>query len=108
MFRISDLPALNACLNATSVLFLLLGHRAIQRFEIDRHRRLMIAAAVTSAVVLASYLTYHAKVGSVHFSGEGAIRAIYFTFLFSHTALAAAYLLSLLDALPSWLSSSSA
>ncbi len=90
MFRWSDLAGLNACLNAASGLLLVLGHRAIQRFEINRHRRLMIAAAVTSAVFLASYLTYHAKVGSVHFSGEGAIRAIYFTILITHTVLAAA------------------
>ena len=89
MFQWSDLAALNACLNAASGLLLVLGHRAILRFEIERHRRLMIAAAVTSAVFLASYLTYHAKVGSVHFPGQGAIRAVYFTILISHTALAA-------------------
>ena len=60
--------------------------------EIDRHRRLMIAAAVTSAVFLVSYLTYHAKAGSVHFVGQGAIRPIYFAILLSHTLLAAAVL----------------
>ena len=57
VFRITDLPALNACLNATSALFLLLGYRAIRRLEIERHRRLMIAAAITSALFLVSYLT---------------------------------------------------
>lgn len=92
VFRWSDLATLNACLNAASGLLLVLGHRAIRRFEIDRHRRLMIAAAATSAVFLVSYLTYHAKVGSVHFSGQGAIRAVYFTILISHTILAAAVL----------------
>jgi putative membrane protein len=92
VFRWSDLASLNACLNAASGLLLVLGHRAIRRFEIERHRRLMIAAAVTSAVFLASYVAYHAKVGSVHFSGEGVIRPVYFTILFSHTVLAAAIL----------------
>jgi uncharacterized membrane protein YozB (DUF420 family) len=91
-FRWSDLAALNACLNAASGLLLVLGHRAILRFEIQRHRRLMIAAASTSAVFLVSYLTYHAKVGSVHFPGRGAIRVVYFTILISHTVLAAAVL----------------
>ncbi len=92
MFQWSDLATLNACLNATSGLLLVLGHRAIQRFEIDRHRRLMVSAAVTSAVFLVSYLTYHAKVGSVHFAGQGFVRPVYFTILISHTVLAAAVL----------------
>jgi putative membrane protein len=91
-FRITDLPALNACLNATSALFLLLAYRAIRRLEIDRHRRLMIAAAITSAVFLVSYLTYHARVGSVRFTGQGTVRTVYFTILISHTILAVAVL----------------
>ena len=92
MFRLTDLPALNACLNATSALFLLLGYRAIRRLEIDRHRRLMIAAASTSAVFLVSYLTYHAMVGSVRFTAQGPIRAVYFSILITHTILAAGVL----------------
>lgn len=92
MFRWSDLATVNACLNAVSAVFLLLGHRAIRRFEIDRHRRLMVSAAVTSAVFLASYLTYHAKAGSMRFAGQGVVRPVYFTILISHTILAAAVL----------------
>ena len=87
-FRVTDLPALNACLNATSALFLLLAYRAIRRREIERHRGLMLAAAITSAVFLASYLTYHARVGSVRFTGQGPVRTIYFAILISHTILA--------------------
>lgn len=49
----------------------------------------MIAASVTSALFLASYVTYHAKVGSVRFPGLGFIRTIYFAILISHTVLAA-------------------
>jgi uncharacterized membrane protein YozB (DUF420 family) len=92
VFRLTDLPALNACLNATSALFLLLGYRAIRRLEIVRHRRFMIAAAATSAVFLASYLTYHALVGSVRFTGQGPVRTLYFAILISHTILAIAVL----------------
>ena len=87
-FRITDLPALNACLNATSALFLLLAYRAIRRREIEKHRGLMLAAALTSAVFLASYLTYHAHVGSVRFTGQGPVRTVYFAILISHTVLA--------------------
>lgn len=52
----------------------------------------MIAAAVTSGVFLVSYLTYHAKAGSVHFAGQGPVRSLYFAILISHTILAAAVL----------------
>jgi putative membrane protein len=92
LFRWSDLPALNACLNATSALLLVLGHRAIKRFAIDRHRRLMLSAAVTSALFLVSYVTYHVKAGTTHFAGPGPVRAVYFAILISHTILAVAVL----------------
>ena len=87
---ISDLPALNATLNATSAVLLLLAYRAIRRHDIERHRRLMLAAAATSAIFLVSYLTYHAHVGSVRFMGQGAVRTLYFAILITHTILAAA------------------
>ena len=91
-FTIRDLPALNAALNATSALFLVLAYRAIRRKEVSRHRRLMLTAATISALFLVSYLTYHARVGSVRFTYPGPVRAVYLTILASHTLLAAATL----------------
>ena len=44
---------------------------------------------MVSVVFLASYLTYHAQVGSVKFQSQGWIRPVYFTVLLSHTVLAA-------------------
>src|SRR5262249_59425838 len=87
-FTIRDLPVVNAFLNATSACLLLLGYRAIRRLQIERHRALMLSAAATSTVFLASYITYHAHVGSMRFSGQGPIRTVYFTILISHTVLA--------------------
>jgi putative membrane protein len=52
----------------------------------------MIAALVTSALFLASYLTYHAQVGSVRFTRQGFVRPLYFTILVTHVVLAAAVL----------------
>src|SRR5918995_5945197 len=49
----------------------------------------MLAAVACSTVFLASYLAYHAQVGSVRFQGQGTIRTVYFTILISHTILAA-------------------
>jgi putative membrane protein len=85
---IRDLPVLNATLNAISACLLLLAYRAIRRLDIERHRALMLAAAATSTVFLASYLTYHAQVGSVRFTGQGPIRIVFFASLISHTLLA--------------------
>lgn len=87
---ISDLPALNATLNAASAVLLLLAYRAIRGHRIEPHRKLMLAAAATSAVFLTSYLVYHAHVGSVRFTGQGPVRAVYFTILITHTILAVA------------------
>jgi putative membrane protein len=88
--QISDLPALNATLNACSAVLLVLAYRAIRGHRIVRHRKLMLAAAATSAVFLTSYLVYHAHVGSVRFTGQGPVRAVYFTILITHTILAVA------------------
>lgn len=61
----------------------------IVRGRMLAHKRLMIAAIVASSLFLASYLYYHAHVGSVHFRGHGAARPVYFAILISHTILAA-------------------
>jgi uncharacterized membrane protein YozB (DUF420 family) len=82
------LPTVNALLNATSAAFLVLAYRAIRRMEIEKHRRWMLRAAATSTLFLASYLIYHAQVGSVRFRGGGPIRQIYFAILLTHTILA--------------------
>jgi uncharacterized membrane protein YozB (DUF420 family) len=60
--------------------------------DVERHRRLMIAAAATSALFLVSYVTYHANVGSIRFEAAGLPRYAYFSILISHTLLAAATL----------------
>jgi putative membrane protein len=48
----------------------------------------MLAACLTSALFLTSYLTYHYQVGSKPFLGQGSMRVVYFTILISHTILA--------------------
>ena len=87
---VGDLPALNATLNATCAILLITGWVLIKRGRIRQHRAVMIAAVCTSAVFLASYLYYHAHVGSVRFTGTGVIRTVYFAVLLTHTILAAA------------------
>ena len=86
---VSDLPLVNATLNATCFALLTVGYVLIRQGRVAQHRAVMIAAFCTSVVFLASYLTYHAQVGSKHFTGQGAIRYVYFTILLTHTVLAA-------------------
>ncbi len=87
---VSDLPALNATLNATCFVLLTIGYVLIRRGRVAQHRAVMIAAFCTSILFLISYLTYHAQVGSKHFPGQGAVRYLYFAILLTHTVLAAA------------------
>lgn len=87
---VTDLPALNATLNAISFALLVTGYVFIRRKEWRKHRACMIAALVTSALFLTSYVIYHAQVGSVPFKGTGWIRTVYFAVLIPHVILAAA------------------
>ncbi|HEY3350011.1 MAG TPA: DUF420 domain-containing protein [Thermoanaerobaculia bacterium] len=87
---VRDLPTLNAFLNATSAALLLVGWTFIRRGNRDAHRRAMTAAFACSGLFLASYLVYHAQVGSVRFPGTGGARTLYLGILLTHTILAAA------------------
>lgn len=84
----ADLPALNACLNATSAVFLLLGYWQIRQKKIAAHRVCMSAAFLTSVLFLLSYLYYHYHHGATKFPGQGALRLVYFAILLTHTVLA--------------------
>jgi uncharacterized membrane protein YozB (DUF420 family) len=82
-------PVLDAGLNGTSAVLLLVGRGLIKRGHMAAHRAVMITALVSSSLFLSSYLYYHAHVGSVHFQGQGWTRPVYFSILISHTILAA-------------------
>ncbi len=87
---LTDLPALNAFLNATSAALLAAGYVLIRQGRMAAHRRVMLSAVASSTLFLLSYLVYHAQVGSVRFRGQGPVRTLYFTILITHTVLAAA------------------
>ena len=88
----SDLPALNATLNAFSTVFLTLGFIFIKRGQKIAHRNCMIAAVITSAIFLVFYVLHKILVRGVHtpFGGEGLIRTAYYVMLISHIILAMA------------------
>ena len=86
---VTDLPAVNATLNAISGILLLIAYAHIRARRIQQHRRFMIAAFATSSLFLVCYLVYHAQVGSVPFTRQGFVRPLYFTILITHVTLAA-------------------
>jgi putative membrane protein len=84
---VSNLSAVNAALNSLSTVFLLLGFREIRARNFVKHMRFMIAAFITSALFLVSYIVYHHFVGDTPFTGQGFIRPVYFFILISHIVL---------------------
>jgi len=87
---ITDLPALNATLNAISFVLLTTGWFLIKSGRRQAHQWCMIGALVMSAAFLTSYVIYHLEVGSVPFQKTGWIRTLYFLVLIPHVILAAA------------------
>lgn len=91
---LADLPAVNACLNGISAIFLGAGYYFIRRKNQIAHRNCMIAAFVASTLFLACYLTYHGYLayylhqGSTAFRKPPGFRPVYLGILLTHTFLA--------------------
>ena len=87
--EVRDLPALNATLNATATVLLIVGYRLIRAGRREAHQKTMLAAFAVSVLFLISYVVYHAQVGSVPFQKRGLVRTVYFLILITHVVLAA-------------------
>lgn len=84
---VSKLPAVNATLNGTSTILILIGFWAIKNRREFLHQNLMIAGFCVSALFLLSYVYYHSVQGDTKFLGEGWVRPVYFSILISHVVL---------------------
>jgi uncharacterized membrane protein YozB (DUF420 family) len=82
------LAGVNAIMNATATLCLILGYLFIRRGRRDLHARAMIGAVSASALFLVFYVTRFLLTGTHEFAGEGMARTAYLTILFSHMVLA--------------------
>lgn len=85
-----SLPEVNAFLNGTAALLLIIGFLLIKNRKIQAHRAVMIAAFGVSTVFLASYLLHHYHAGIVLYQGQGLLKILYLSILGTHTVLAAA------------------
>lgn len=84
-------PAINATMNGLSAVLLLAGRSLIRRRRIEAHKRVMIAACISSTLFLCDYLYYHIHYRLItHFAARGWPRPVYFAVLASHTVLAVA------------------
>ena len=86
----ADLPAINASLNATAAVLLVLGMIFIKQDRKQAHGYTMGAAFVVSCVFLVFYVLHKILMKGVHtpFAGEGMWRTIYYGMLISHIILA--------------------
>jgi len=101
--QIGDLPALNGVLNGIAAAFLIAGYACIKAGRRSAHQKCMMAALVTSALFLTSYVIYHWNAGSRPFPGQGPVRLVYFVILVTHVVLAATVpVLALLTASRGW------
>lgn len=83
------LAAINASLNGTSAMLLIVAYVFVKRRNFRAHGYLMVSAVIVSTVFLGFYLTSHYKYGE-RSSGlpPGALRTIYLLILLPHIALA--------------------
>jgi putative membrane protein len=86
---IKNLPALNALLNGTSAILLLLGYKAVRDKKYSLHMKFNLTAVFTTILFLVSYITYHSFEGDTHFPGLGVVKYVYFSILISHIVLSA-------------------
>jgi putative membrane protein len=86
------LPALNAIINGTCSVLLLISLYNIRKKNIIAHKRLNIATFVLSSIFLVSYVTFHYFMPETHYGGEGSSKYIYFFILITHIILAAGVL----------------
>jgi len=99
LIPLASFPALNASLNGTTAVLLVIGWLLIRSGRREAHRWTMIAAFCVSSVFLACYLWYHAHHGVTRYAGTGFLRPVYFAVLGTHTILAALVLPLILRAL---------
>jgi len=87
MIPISEFPAIDATLNATSARQLTLGYFFIRRKRIQAHNVCMLSAFATSVLFLLCYIWYHAHHGVTRFPGQGAVSDLYLALLGSQTSV---------------------
>ncbi|MES2779978.1 MAG: DUF420 domain-containing protein [Bacteroidota bacterium] len=83
------LPSLNAIINGTCSILLLVSLYFIKRKNIAAHKAVNIITFILSSVFLISYVTFHYFANETIFPADNPLRPVYLTILISHIILAA-------------------
>lgn len=83
------LPKLNAVINGTCFILLLISFYFVKQKQYKTHQKINITAFFLSALFLISYVTYHYLVPETKYGGEGLMKNIYYFILVTHIILAA-------------------
>lgn len=86
------LPKLNAFINGTCSILLLVSLYFIKQKNIKAHKAVNLTAFVLSALFLISYITYHWVANETSFPADNPNRTLYLAILISHIILAASVL----------------
>ena len=86
----SALPPINAALNASATVLLVIGRRFAKRGEVERHKRVMLGAFAVSSLFLLLYVTHKVSRSfeNTTFNAEGWAKIAYLVLLASHVLLA--------------------
>lgn len=83
------LPKLNAIINGTCTVLLLISLYFIKRRNIEVHKKLNVITFILSSLFLVSYIIFHSTGIKTTYGGEGIIRIVYYLILITHIILAA-------------------
>lgn len=89
-FDVHIFAKINAIINSIVSVLLVAGLVTVKgQRNYKRHKKIMLAAMVLSALFLVSYICHHLLAGDTKFGGVGTIRYVYFIILITHIILAA-------------------
>jgi putative membrane protein len=83
----SFIPRLNALINTSVSILLLIGYVLIRRRQRELHRKVMVSAFGLSVLFLVLYVLYHLTHEEVRYGGTGFMRAVYLFILITHIGL---------------------
>ncbi len=82
------LPAINAVLNGSTFIILLISFYFIRKKKISIHKKLNITACILSTLFLFSYVTFHSFGVETKFPAENTLRPLYLIILSTHIIFA--------------------
>jgi len=79
---------LNAFINGTVFILLILAVIAVKNKKYQLHKNIMLLAVVLSSLFLIGYILHHLFAGSTIYGGDGTSKLIYYILLLTHIPLA--------------------